>query len=68
MRHFRKSSISSDDNYPGEHCFEHWYRDNSVYFLTAGVRGGVELELAIREASAARSWMEAVAYKRYEKA
>jgi len=27
----------------------------------------VELELAIRQASDARAWMEAVAYKRYEK-
>jgi len=40
MRHFRKSSISSDENYRGEHSFEHWYRNNSVYFLTARVRGG----------------------------
>ena len=29
---FRKSSISSDEFYDGQHRFEHWYRDNTFYF------------------------------------
>ena len=36
---FRKSSISSDEHYKGQHRFEHWYRDNSIYFITARCRG-----------------------------
>ena len=36
---FRKSSISSDEFYDGHHRYEHWYRDNSVYFLTSRCRG-----------------------------
>jgi REP element-mobilizing transposase RayT len=36
---FRKSSISSDEFYDGQHRYEHWYRDNSVYFLTSRCRG-----------------------------
>jgi|SRR5439155_2748850 len=36
---FRKSSISSDEFHDGDHRYEHWYRDNTVYFLTARCRG-----------------------------
>jgi hypothetical protein len=39
MGRFRKASISSAEFYRGQHRFEHWYRDNSVYFITARVRG-----------------------------
>src|SRR5687768_2939674 len=35
---FRKSSISSDEFHDGQH-YEHWYRNNTVYFLTARCRG-----------------------------
>jgi hypothetical protein len=35
MAHFRKSSISRDEYYDDQHRFEHWYRDNSVDFITA---------------------------------
>ena len=35
---FRKSSISSDEFYEGQHRFEHWYRDNTAYFITARCR------------------------------
>ena len=38
MHRFRKSSISSDEYHEGQHRFEHWYRDNSVYFITARCR------------------------------
>ena|SRR5688572_2686551 len=35
---FRRSSISSGEYYDGLHRFEHWYRDNSIYFITARCR------------------------------
>jgi len=38
MGRFRKSSISHDEYYEGQHRFEHWYRDNQVYFITARCR------------------------------
>ena len=34
----RKSSISSNEFYKGQHRFEHWYRDNTVYFITSRCR------------------------------
>ena len=39
MGRFRKSSSSSVHFWKGRHCFEHWYRDNTVYFITARCRG-----------------------------
>lgn len=38
MSRFRKSSISSAEHPYGHHRFEHWYRDNTVYFITARCR------------------------------
>src|SRR3954447_26412126 len=39
MARFRKSTHArSEYNTEGEHCFEHWYRDNTVYFITARCR------------------------------
>jgi REP element-mobilizing transposase RayT len=35
---FRKSSYNSREFYGGQHRFEHWYRDNTVYFITARCR------------------------------
>jgi hypothetical protein len=35
---FRQSSPTSDEYYNEQHRFEHWYRDNSVYFITARCR------------------------------
>jgi len=40
MGKFRASSYTKRERYEGKHRFEHWYRDNSVYFVTARVRGG----------------------------
>src|SRR6266498_1866384 len=34
----RKSSPSTNESYEGKHRFEHWYRDNQVYFITARCR------------------------------
>ncbi|MGA2059540.1 MAG: hypothetical protein ABSG67_03590 [Thermoguttaceae bacterium] len=31
----RKSSHSNGPYYKGQRRFEHWYRDNQVYFITA---------------------------------
>ena len=39
MSGFRKSSISTYKRPYAQHRFEHWYRDNSVYFITARCRG-----------------------------
>jgi hypothetical protein len=39
MRAFRKSSISANRRPYGRRRFEHWYRDNTVYFITARCRG-----------------------------
>ena len=41
MPHFRTSSGSTNEFYDGKHRFEHWYRDNTVYFITARCRAGV---------------------------
>ncbi len=38
MARTRKSSPSSKRIYRGQHRFEHWYRDNQVYFITARCR------------------------------
>ena len=40
MRSFRKSPVSRDPTYDGQRRFEHWYRDNTVYFITARCRDG----------------------------
>ncbi|HEY7086738.1 MAG TPA: hypothetical protein VH518_01535 [Tepidisphaeraceae bacterium] len=40
MRGFRRSNPSSREFFGGEHRFEHWYRDNTVYFVTARCRDG----------------------------
>lgn len=34
----RKSSRSTRESWNDRHRFEHWYRDNQVYFITARVR------------------------------
>jgi hypothetical protein len=36
----RKSSHTNREFHDGEHRFEHWYRDNSVFFITSKVREG----------------------------
>jgi hypothetical protein len=38
MRRFRKRSCRADEYHDGQHRFEHWYRDNTVYFITARCR------------------------------
>jgi REP element-mobilizing transposase RayT len=38
MREFRKSSLSRNEFYKGQHRFEHWYLDNCVYFITSRCR------------------------------
>ncbi len=35
---FRKSSATHTHRWKGKHRFEHWYRDNTMYFITARVR------------------------------
>ena len=38
MGRFRKSSYTNREFFGGKHRFEHWYRDNQVYFITARCR------------------------------
>jgi hypothetical protein len=38
VRCFRKSSVTKTHIFEGRHRFEHWYRDNTVYFVTSRVR------------------------------
>src|SRR5438046_7285007 len=40
MGRFRKSSYTNNEFYDEQHRFEHWYRDNTVYFITSKVRDG----------------------------
>jgi hypothetical protein len=39
-RPIRKSSYTTHESYEGQHRFEHWYRDNTVYFITSRTRDG----------------------------
>jgi hypothetical protein len=36
----RKSAATKNEFFDGQHRFEHWYRDNTVYFITTKVRDG----------------------------
>jgi len=38
MSHFRKASATKTQIFQGHHRFEHWYRDNQVYFITSRCR------------------------------
>jgi len=38
MRRFRKRSCRAEEYHDGLHRFEHWYRDNTVYFITSRCR------------------------------
>lgn len=37
---FSRSHPSTREHWQGKHRFEHWYRDNQVYLITARTRGG----------------------------
>ncbi len=47
----RKGSSTQKEFFDGKHRFEHWYRDNSVYFITARCRGRTKA-IASEEAKA----------------
>jgi REP element-mobilizing transposase RayT len=34
----RKGSYTPNEHFNGQHRFEHWYRDNTIYFITARCR------------------------------
>ena len=38
MRGFRKTDESTNQFFDGKHKREHWYRDNTIYFITARCR------------------------------
>lgn len=46
MGKFRKSSATSTHIWNNAHRFEHWYRDNTVYFITSKVRDAQHLFLS----------------------
>ena len=39
MRRFRQSTHARNELTDGRHRFEHWFRDNQIYFITARCRG-----------------------------
>jgi len=39
----RKSSYTHREWFKGKHRFEHWYRDNTVYFITSKARNGARV-------------------------
>jgi hypothetical protein len=38
LAHFRRTSATRTGSFSGKHRYEHWYRDNQVYFITARCR------------------------------
>jgi hypothetical protein len=40
MGRFRKSSYTNREFFNGRHRFEHWFRDNTLYFITSRCRDG----------------------------
>ena len=40
MGNFSRSHPSTSQHFQGKHRFEHWYRDNQVYLITARTRDG----------------------------
>jgi hypothetical protein len=40
MGKFRTSSHTKTHFFQGQHRFEHWYRDNTIYFITSRCRDG----------------------------
>ena len=51
MARFRKSSYTQNEFFDDKHRYEHWYRDNTCYFITSKVREGLHL-FASEEAKA----------------
>ena len=51
MGTFSRSHPSSREHWQGRHRFEHWYRDNQVYLITARARDGAP----VFESEAAKS-------------
>lgn len=43
MGSFTRSNPSKREYWQGRHRFEHWYRDNQVYLITARTRGGANV-------------------------
>lgn len=43
MGKFRSSSVSRSEVYGGQHRFEHWYRDNTVYLVTSRTQDGTHV-------------------------
>lgn len=57
-----KSNTSTRERYAGQHRFEHWYRDNQVYFITSTVRN--HIPAFAREAAKQIFWKKFELYAR----
>src|SRR4051812_7059098 len=53
-KRFRISSYTNKEFFNGKHRFEHWYRDNTVYFIT--LKGRKSLPLFTTPASQSAFW------------
>ena len=43
MGNFSQSSATKTHFWKGQHRFEHWYRDNTIYFITSKARDGAHV-------------------------
>lgn len=59
-RHFQKSGGHRREWYDGAHRFEHWYRDRTVYLVTARVRD--RLPIFLNSESANVFWSKLLQY------
>lgn len=59
---FSRSHPSTPEHFQGKHRFEHWYRDNQVYLITARTRDGAPVFET--EAAKAIFWDRFVHYAR----
>jgi hypothetical protein len=57
-REIRKDRGSSRERFKGKHRFEHWYVDNSVYFITSKVRDGYHAFESVDAKRIVRDWRE----------
>ena len=62
MAYTRKSSYTPNATYDGKRRFEHWYRDNQIYFITARCRN--KFPAFASEGAQAVSWDRFAHYTR----
>ena len=65
-RTFRTTSYTAHEFFSGRHRFEHWYRDNTIYFITARCRDKFPA-FAVAKAIELNAFLEDVPYARYDR-